>query len=108
MNAFQRVLGVALGLVLKKIDQFIPFFNGSEFPKSDIFYKMQHKCFTLSSVMSVRVSNVLGGVESDADYCFVAACWLVVPRYKYTYFRSDQEFIPNEYRFERFNSSALL
>ena len=48
-------------------DQFIQYFNGPDFPKSRKFLKMKDRCFSLSSSMSVCVSKVLGGVETDAD-----------------------------------------
>ena len=51
----------------ENFDQFIQFFNGSEFSNSRKFHKMKGRCFSLSSSMSVHVSNVLGGVETDAD-----------------------------------------
>ena len=52
----------------ENFDQFIKFFNGSTFPKSEIFNKMQHRCFTLSSVTNPNPKHTVGW-ETLTDTC---------------------------------------
>ncbi len=49
------------------MEEFLAYFNGSEFPLTDEYQDVKERCFELSGNNAVHVSKVLGGVETDAD-----------------------------------------
>lgn len=52
---------------INTMENFLEYFNGSEFNETSTFKLVKDRCFELTGSNAVHVSKVLGGVESYAD-----------------------------------------